>query len=350
MSQGPDHRPRTSVALCTYNGARYLPEQLQSILGQTRLPGELVVFDDGSNDDTVALLRGFAERAPFPVRVSVNEGRVGPAENFSRAIAAATGEIILLCDQDDVWHADRVEQTEAAFAPPTAPAAPAAECPAAPPAGAAAGSVGSRRPGLVFADADVCDCAARPLGYRLWDSLFFPPRLRRRVADHGFDVLLRQNVASGATMAFDARFRSMFLPVGPGWMHDGWIALLIAAVAPVRVIDRPLIRYRQHPQQTVGALRRSLYQQIRNARAMHRDVFLQHANLYAAVLQRLEQTPDVPPRNLELLRAKVHHLQRRSRIRRRESARLLPSLAELVTGRYRHYSLGWKSFAQDLLL
>lgn len=318
--------PRSvSVALCTLNGSTYLPNQLNSILAQTAPPTELVAFDDGSTDDTVQILRRFATAAPFPVHVRVNEQRLGPAANFACAIAAATGSIIALCDQDDLWHPDRLAVTRTAFeADPTL--------------------------GLLFSDAEMCDAAGQPLGYRLWDSLHFPPRLRTRVQTHGFEVLLRQNVVTGATMAFDAKYRSLLLPVPPLWMHDGWIALLISAVAPVRAIDRPLIRYRQHAQQAVGALRRSLLQQVRNARAMHRDAFEEEAARYAAALDRLTGFPQVPAEHLKQLRAKVHHLQRRSRIRRREIARVLPSVAELVTGRYQHFSLGWKSFAQDLLL
>jgi glycosyltransferase involved in cell wall biosynthesis len=75
-----------SVAMCTYNGAIFLPAQLESIARQERLPDELVIGDDCSTDDSVAVLEAFADRAPFPVRLHVNDHNVGSTKNFGRWI------------------------------------------------------------------------------------------------------------------------------------------------------------------------------------------------------------------------------------------------------------------------
>jgi hypothetical protein len=140
------------------------------------------------------------------------------------------------------------------------------------------------------------------------------------------------------------------LPIDPLWMHDGWIALLIAAVAPVSAIPRPLVRYRQHAAQAIGALRRSLYQQYLNAKKMDGPWFGRQADLYEAALGRVSQRGAARPGTIELLEQKVRHFRRRSAIHRRGVTRILPSMIELVTLRYRRFSLGWKSFAQDLFL
>ena len=92
-----------SVAMATYNGGRYLREQLHSICRQSLLPTELVVCDDGSSDDTVEILRAFAADAPFKVIIDAHGQRLGFTPNFLRAIGLCTGEIVALCDQDDVW-------------------------------------------------------------------------------------------------------------------------------------------------------------------------------------------------------------------------------------------------------
>jgi glycosyltransferase involved in cell wall biosynthesis len=320
-----------SIALCTYNGGAFLAEQLGSIASQTRPPAEIVAFDDGSTDDTLAILRDFAARQPqLSVRIEVNSQRVGPAANFQRAIAACSGKIIALCDQDDIWEAGKLATIAEAF---------------------------SREPtlGLVFSDADICDESGQSLGYRLWESVGFTGRLRRRlVRGSAFEVILRQNVVTGATMAFRSRYRDLVLPIDAEWMHDGWIALLIAAVAPVRAIARPLVSYRQHAAQSIGALRRSLYQQYLNAKKLDGPWFSLQARLYDAALRRLSEcsaeSHPVGGERLEMLREKVRHWQRRSAIRDRRIARLLPSTVELLTFRYRRFSLGWKSFAQDLFL
>ena len=102
-------QPRISIALCTYNGGAFLPEQLASLAGQRLPPHEIVVFDDGSDDQTRDVLERFKDNNPcLDVRIEVNPRRLGPAGNFERAIAACRGEIIALCDQDDVWMPDKL--------------------------------------------------------------------------------------------------------------------------------------------------------------------------------------------------------------------------------------------------
>jgi glycosyltransferase involved in cell wall biosynthesis len=107
---------RLSIAMATYNGAEYLAEQLGSLAAQERLPDELVVCDDGSSDATLRVLGDFAATAPFPVRVEVNSPRLGVNANFEKAARLCSGDIVFLCDQDDVWYPDKLEQVERLFA------------------------------------------------------------------------------------------------------------------------------------------------------------------------------------------------------------------------------------------
>src|SRR5688500_18132345 len=97
-----------SVALASYNGERYIGEQLDTIAQQTRLPNELIISDDASTDSTWSIVRDFAERAPFPVRLLQHE-RFGSARNFEIAIQACRGDVIFLCDQDDIWYPNKIE-------------------------------------------------------------------------------------------------------------------------------------------------------------------------------------------------------------------------------------------------
>lgn len=100
---------KISVVMCTYNGAEYLPEQLDSILAQTLPPYEIVVQDDGSTDGTLALLQSYAERYPNLLKVYQNEGAKGINSNFFSAMHRATGEFIAISDQDDVWMPEKLE-------------------------------------------------------------------------------------------------------------------------------------------------------------------------------------------------------------------------------------------------
>ncbi len=315
--------PKISVALCTFNGAKFLPQQLQSIAAQSRPPDELIVFDDGSTDQTLELLGQFSPG--FPLEIHTNASPLGPARNFQSAVAACNGDVIALCDQDDLWMNDKLAVIESQF----------------------------RRQselGLAFSDAEMCDAAGNSLGYRLWQSVGLIGRQRRMMeGGNAFEVILRQNVVTGATLAFSASLRSLLLPIDDRWMHDGWIALLASAVSPVAAIDRPLIRYRRHPAQAIGAERRSLYQQYLNAKKMERDVFARQAEMFQAALERLSAA-GVAPARVDLLRRKIRHCQTRSAIRLGQRRRFPASAVEFLSLRYRRFSLGWKSFAQDLFL
>jgi glycosyltransferase involved in cell wall biosynthesis len=101
--------PSISVAMATFNGARYLGEQLTSLSSQTVKPLELVVCDDGSTDETVAILRSFSALAPFTVRVFKNAERLGYQQNFMKAASLCKGSLIAFCDQDDIWNDDKLD-------------------------------------------------------------------------------------------------------------------------------------------------------------------------------------------------------------------------------------------------
>src|SRR5690349_6024675 len=104
-----------SIALASYNGGRYIREQLDSIARQTRLPDELVISDDASTDSTPEIIEEFARSAPFPVHFLKNSERLGAIGNFEAAIRACKGTIIFLCDQDDVWYPEKVALMEECF-------------------------------------------------------------------------------------------------------------------------------------------------------------------------------------------------------------------------------------------
>lgn len=320
---------RVSVAMATYNGAAWVGEQLASIAAQTRPPDELVVCDDRSADGTAGLVESFAAGAPFPVRLTVNDVNLGATKNFEKAIGLCAGEVIALADQDDVWLPHKLARLADALA-------------------------GSPQAAMAFSDAEIVDEDLRPRGLRLWPCSYVGPRqLRRMRAGRTFELLLTHNVVTGAAMAFRSARRDLLLPIPAGWVHDGWIALLLSAVADVVALDEPLIRYRQHGRQQIGAKKPTLRGQYRHARTMGRDYFRRETANYAAALERLSAAtgPPAPPERLAKLAAKVRHY--RARLRMREvgrAARLPIILRELYAGRYFRYSINWKAIPQDIFL
>jgi glycosyltransferase involved in cell wall biosynthesis len=106
---------RISIAMASYNGERFIREQLDSYAAQSRLPDQLIICDDGSIDRTIPIVEEFAASAPFPVIISRNSRNLGYSRNFARALTLCDGDIIFLSDQDDVWFPDRVERVISVF-------------------------------------------------------------------------------------------------------------------------------------------------------------------------------------------------------------------------------------------
>lgn len=137
-----------SVAMCTFNGARFLGAQLASIAAQDRPPDELVVCDDGSSDGSIEIVIQFARRSKFPVRLVVNDTNLGSTKNFEKAISLCRGAIVALADQDDVWYQHKLGRIEKAF-------------------------LRSSETVLAFSDADLIDEESHSLGARLWPTFSF---------------------------------------------------------------------------------------------------------------------------------------------------------------------------------
>ena len=100
---------KASIAMATYNGQKYVKEQLDSFTNQTRQPDELIICDDASTDNTVKICKEFAKNANFDVTIIENETNLGLAQNFGKAMSICTGDIVFLSDQDDVWFQDKIE-------------------------------------------------------------------------------------------------------------------------------------------------------------------------------------------------------------------------------------------------
>jgi glycosyltransferase involved in cell wall biosynthesis len=218
---------RISVALCTYNGARFLPAQLESILAQTRQPDEVHVFDDCSTDNSVELLVRFAAQAAFPVQIYRNAERKGSILNFEQAIRACSGTLIALSDQDDIWHPERLRRSEEAL---------------------------QQHPGAgaVFTDGLLIDEAGEPTGKRLWERFIFTPEDQRRLRAGDYIPLARQRFITGATMMFRAQYLPWISPAKDGWHHDGWASSIVASFSGLCWLTEPLVRYRVHAGQQLG--------------------------------------------------------------------------------------------------
>jgi glycosyltransferase involved in cell wall biosynthesis len=196
--------------MAAYNGSRYIREQIASILSQIKEGDELIVVDDGSGDDTAALIEGFGDSR---VRVVRNERNLGVVRSFERALRLASGDILFLSDQDDLWQSDKVRAFLSRFA-----ADPAIT--------------------LVISNGELIDADGRSLKERLYANGSFAT---------GVLANLLKNRYQGAAMAFRREVAEVVLPFPKGLpMHDSWIGLVNAIIGKAEYLDAPLLSYRRH--------------------------------------------------------------------------------------------------------
>lgn len=321
--------PLISVALCTYNGATFLQEQLDSIARQTRLPDEVVVRDDRSRDDTVGIVERWGRGTPFPVRTEVNAENLGSTDNFATAVAACAGDLVVLCDQDDVWLPGKLERLGRFFAE-------------------------NRETEAVFTDGWLVDQSLQKIQLLSQKVPFRPAAvLRDLAAGRIVSTLARRSLATGATMALRSSLRETVLPVPVNLprdlIHDGWIALVAALRGTLGFLAEPTILYRQHAGQQVG---------LSPAHDPGRPRWLS-ADARARIVA---DTADADARLVRILRARfpdltarlgpfeerARHHAARCHLPAALARRVFPVLGELLGGRYHRYARGFRTALGDL--
>ena len=212
--------------MATYNGARYIREQLDSLAAQTLTPYDLVVTDDGSTDATLEIVRDFAREAPFPVRVYCNESRLGFADNFLRATSFCEGELIAFCDQDDIWLPEKLARCSASFDNPAV-----LLCVHSAELINATGNLLNRR----FPDYQSCKYHAN--SNNLWDISYY-----------GFSMVFRRVLVELLPTA-----KRISPNLASFWNHDTYISFFSANLGDTIFLSEILTQYRQHESNAWGA-------------------------------------------------------------------------------------------------
>lgn len=318
-----------SVAICIFNGGRFLDAQLASIICQDRPPDELVICDDGSSDGSLEIAKEFAQHSEFPTRLVVNEENLGSCKNFEKAISVCRGEIVALADQDDIWYRQKLRRLEEAF-------------------------LRSKDTVLAFSDADLIDEDSRLLGARLWPTFSFDRGEQTRFANGlGLDILLKHPVVTGASMAFRREYFDLLAPIPAKQIHDRWISLLLAARGKCEVIPEPLMKYRRHQGQQIGPGPRSLRERRQRAKVTTAKFYLDEVERFYEFHERLEERRAAFPNAghaLKEIEGKIAHLEHRARLPLTRVARIPGVLRRTLNGDYWRYSTGWSSIAKDLLI
>ncbi len=252
-----------SVALCTYNGEKYLAQQIESILNQSVQVDELVIVDDNSTDQTEEVIKSYANKFPI-IKFFKNTPSLGVIKNFERAISLCSGDYIAPSDQDDVWLNNKIEKMLDAL---------------------------KEKKGMVFCDLIVVNQHLETLHPSFWAS----SGLRIGAPQEYLGQLITQNFVTGCACMFTKDIKQKALPFPNNIpMHDYWLALVAACEDQLHRVPEALIQYRQHSNNVVGSVRYSRNAVIKKVIFFwkidfyaHRQQYMQKLNMVLTLTDRM---------------------------------------------------------------
>lgn len=307
-----------SIALCTYNGEKYLREQLDCFANQTRLPDEVVISDDGSTDRTMEILEGWASEVSFPVKIRRNEKNLGYARNFQETILRCTGDIVFPSDQDDWWFPEKLEKMEEVFL--EKPETTFVAC------------------GMQFSNSRLEPYSDEEMRWR---------NLTRPETAFAYGMV---QTAIGCGMAFRSDLLKKVFPMPESWAHDMWLCCVLPFYGPTVFLKEDLIKHRNHEESVT-------FQNINMPWTYGRNVFYcfsialfqAHRKMREDFLESLDRFPDGEYKNYcrEFYAHQEKHFGNRLKIQA-QVWNLPLILCELFSGRYFHHPQPFKSFAFDV--
>jgi glycosyltransferase involved in cell wall biosynthesis len=213
------HKPLISIAVCTYNGEKFLAEQLNSLVNQTYRNLEIVVTDDCSKDETIELLNGYAAKYDF-IKIYKNEENLGYVKNFEIALSLCSGDYIALCDQDDIWDLNKITLQHE--------------------------SIGESL--LNYHDSAFIDQMGQNLNKKLSDVV-------NPYQGDSFKPFLFFNCISGHATLIKRSLLEYALPFPKDLFHDRWLAYTATNLGTITYLDLPLVKYRQHENSDTNILK-----------------------------------------------------------------------------------------------
>ncbi len=313
-----------SVALCTYNGERFLQEQLDSIAMQSRTPDEVVVGDDGSSDSTLEILERWKQSVPFSVRIERNERNLGFAKNFESTLSRCTGDVVFLCDQDDVWLPNRVERMTEALEQDAAV-------------------------GIVICGVDLIDQDGNPMSDEA--SRLYRMSYPDDTSVYYLEYALKHPSRAGCMMAVRRNVLEKVYPLPDGWSHDVWLFSIAPLYGEIQSLPDVLMHFRRHGNNASVLGKDSDW-------AKGRDVYYltsvgqyrAHTPLREDMIARLSQLPPSPYRDgyLKYLKGQDKHFGNRCKIEDHFWTNLHTLVLEVLSGRYFQHKQPFKCMLFDV--
>jgi len=234
-------QPAISICMATYNGGQFLRQQLESILAQSNQDWQLLIRDDGSDDNTKRIVEDYTSRLPGRIRLITDNGsRLGASLNFGKLLEHADTEYIMFSDQDDVWLPNKIDLTLNAMK--------------------AAEQIYPDKPVLIHTDLKVVDSDLNIIADSMWSYQKLSPEI-------GDDLskIMAQNVVTGCTMMINRKASDVSTPIpAEAIMYDWWISMNVAKYGKIVYVSTPSILYRQHSKNTIGAQKMDVFQFLKN--------------------------------------------------------------------------------------
>ena len=312
---------KISIALAAYNGSRYIAGQLQSLLDQTRIPDEIIICDDSADDLTYEAVKPFL--GDQRVKYHKNASPLGVAGNFEKALSLTSGEIIFLCDQDDVWLPEKVDTLACAL-------------------------LNDPAVDGVFCDSSIVDENLLPQNRTLWQLRKFSDPMQKKVnRNRSLSVFLQRVTCSSHNIAFKRRALEYLLPFPElhPFYPDTFIALSIAAHSQWRAVPQQLTLYRLHnsnesvPQSSAFAS---------GVRARSNRAALRNALLAETIIERAQAK--LPPEVCCQLQKFALFHQKRDRYSKNFLLRTLQVLIQAIKLNYWRFANNLRTIAADVII
>ena len=211
--------PFVSVVIATYNGERFLEEQLDSVFEQTYPNLEIIAVDDYSSDTTVSILHQFA-LSHSNMKVFANERNIGAIKTFEKGISLSTGNFIALCDQDDIWDRHKIELLMREM----------------------------NGKEMVFCDSEFIDETGKTINRKISD-------IKNLSTYNNCSPFIIANCISGHAVVFRREIAIAAIPFPSYIIHDWWLAFVASSKGVVHFVNLPLVQYRQHADNFIGAIK-----------------------------------------------------------------------------------------------
>lgn len=253
---------KIDILLATYNGEKFVKEQIESILNQTYENFNLIISDDASTDNTLNILEEY-EKKDTRIKVFKKEKNKGLIDNFEFLLKNVTSDYFMFSDQDDIWKKDKIEKS--------------------------INKLKEESSGLVYTDLEIVDEKLNVIYPSYWK---YKQIHKKIIKYNNFEALYLNNFVTGCTILAKSKYIKDILPLPRNSkfvLHDYWTALIISAKDKISYVEEPTIQYRQHKNNRVGSSRKSdQLENFEDLRNLFIKVKIEHFEVFKENIEKIK--------------------------------------------------------------